>query len=439
MTAERLEQLADTIHDGQARLVLVDDGRQPEPRGRAHGAGDHQPRADDRQHRPPRHRRQLDHRPVQRDGLAAVQQHDQPARRPRLHQRRRTARRSPASSASTTARIPTRGQPGLRPDHRGHPRRQDQGPLGHRHQPGALVDQPGRRSASVLGRLDFLVVQDMYATTETAQRADLVLPAAGWGEKEGTFINSERRIGLHQEGRARARRRRWPTSTSSSSIAEAWGCGDMFARVDSPRGGLPDPQGLSRGQPCDITGIADYAMLDDARRHPVAAARAARRRAGSRAPAVRGRPLLPRPTAGRASSSRRRAPMPEPTDDELPVRCCSPAAAARASGTPRPARRSRRCCASCTRASPTSRSTRPTRARCGIAPQRVGRRRVAPRRACGPAPSSTHAVQPGPGVHPDALRRHQPADASPRSTRYSRQPAYKHCAVRVRRDNDAPA
>ncbi len=48
----------------------------------------------------------------------------------------------------------------------------------------------------ILGRLDFLVVQDMYATTETATRAHLVLPAAGWGEKEGTFINSERRIGL---------------------------------------------------------------------------------------------------------------------------------------------------------------------------------------------------------------------------------------------------
>ncbi|MEZ6070053.1 MAG: molybdopterin-dependent oxidoreductase [Pirellulales bacterium] len=48
----------------------------------------------------------------------------------------------------------------------------------------------------VLSRLDFLVVQDMYTTTETAQMADLLLPAAGWGKKEGTFINSERRIGL---------------------------------------------------------------------------------------------------------------------------------------------------------------------------------------------------------------------------------------------------
>ena len=35
----------------------------------------------------------------------------------------------------------------------------------------------------ILEKLDFLVVQDMYPTTETAQRADLYLPAAGWGEK----------------------------------------------------------------------------------------------------------------------------------------------------------------------------------------------------------------------------------------------------------------
>ncbi|MGH8047647.1 MAG: molybdopterin-dependent oxidoreductase, partial [Chthoniobacterales bacterium] len=48
---------------------------------------------------------------------------------------------------------------------------------------------------ALLDKLEFLVVQDLYPTTETAQRADLYLPAAGWGEKEGTLINSERRIG----------------------------------------------------------------------------------------------------------------------------------------------------------------------------------------------------------------------------------------------------
>jgi len=48
----------------------------------------------------------------------------------------------------------------------------------------------------ILDKLDFLVVQDMYPTTETAELADLYLPAAAWGEKDGTFINSERRLGL---------------------------------------------------------------------------------------------------------------------------------------------------------------------------------------------------------------------------------------------------
>ena len=37
----------------------------------------------------------------------------------------------------------------------------------------------------LIRNLEFFVVQDMYHSTETAQRADLMLPAAGWGEKEG--------------------------------------------------------------------------------------------------------------------------------------------------------------------------------------------------------------------------------------------------------------
>ena len=43
-----------------------------------------------------------------------------------------------------------------------------------------------------LEALDFLVVQDMFMT-ETAQRANVVLPAAAWMEKEGSFTNFEGR------------------------------------------------------------------------------------------------------------------------------------------------------------------------------------------------------------------------------------------------------
>jgi len=35
-----------------------------------------------------------------------------------------------------------------------------------------------------IGRLDCLVVQDMYHDTETARLADIVLPAAGWARRK---------------------------------------------------------------------------------------------------------------------------------------------------------------------------------------------------------------------------------------------------------------
>ena len=41
---------------------------------------------------------------------------------------------------------------------------------------------------------EFVVVQDGFYPTPTMDYADLVLPAAIWGEKEGTYTNSERRI-----------------------------------------------------------------------------------------------------------------------------------------------------------------------------------------------------------------------------------------------------
>lgn len=45
-----------------------------------------------------------------------------------------------------------------------------------------------------LAACPFVVVQEAFFTTETCRYADLLLPAASWGEKEGTVTNSERRI-----------------------------------------------------------------------------------------------------------------------------------------------------------------------------------------------------------------------------------------------------
>jgi anaerobic selenocysteine-containing dehydrogenase len=119
------------------------------------------------------------------------------------------------------------------------------------------------RFNEIVQKLDFLVVQDMYFTTETAQRAHLVLPAAGWGEKVGTFINSERRIGLVKKV-SRAPGHALSDFNIFKLIAQYWGCGKMFEKWSSPESVFQILKELSRGQPCEITGIRDYQMIDDA-------------------------------------------------------------------------------------------------------------------------------------------------------------------------------
>jgi len=57
-----------------------------------------------------------------------------------------------------------------------------------------MVTDPDTNHVRIaLNRLDLLIVQDIFLT-ETAQMADVVLPAACWGEKEGTTTNTCRAV-----------------------------------------------------------------------------------------------------------------------------------------------------------------------------------------------------------------------------------------------------
>ncbi|QEF94368.1 formate dehydrogenase subunit alpha [Methanothermobacter sp. KEPCO-1] len=59
-----------------------------------------------------------------------------------------------------------------------------------------LLSEPDiERTREALEGLEFLVVQDIFLT-ETAELADVVLPAASFAEKDGTFTNTERRVQL---------------------------------------------------------------------------------------------------------------------------------------------------------------------------------------------------------------------------------------------------
>ena len=120
------------------------------------------------------------------------------------------------------------------------------------------------RFADLRKKLDFLVVQDMYGSTETAQMADLVLPAAGWGEKDGVMINSERRLGVVRKV-SRAPGQALSDFAIFKLIAEAWGCGDMFRAWTSPAAAFEILKELSRGRPFDFTGIRDHAHIEENR------------------------------------------------------------------------------------------------------------------------------------------------------------------------------
>lgn len=63
-----------------------------------------------------------------------------------------------------------------------------------------LVSLPNARLVEkALKNARFVVLQDISAKNEACAYADVIFPAAGWAEKEGTMTNSERRIALLQK------------------------------------------------------------------------------------------------------------------------------------------------------------------------------------------------------------------------------------------------
>ncbi|MFC3169126.1 nitrate reductase [Paracoccus fontiphilus] len=88
------------------------------------------------------------------------------------------------------------------------------------------------RVARAIKGCDFVVVSDMIARTDTARLAHVLLPATGWGEKDGTVTNSERRISRQRRVLAPAGQARddWRII---ADVAARMGWGSAFA-WDSP-------------------------------------------------------------------------------------------------------------------------------------------------------------------------------------------------------------
>ena len=112
-----------------------------------------------------------------------------------------------------------------------------------------------------LSRADFVVVQEAYRDAETCDYADVLLPAASWGEKEGTVTNSERRISrvraaVPPPGEARAD---WQIAADFARRLSL--AGEKLFPYQNPEQVFNEHRESTRGRDLDITGIS-YAALD---------------------------------------------------------------------------------------------------------------------------------------------------------------------------------
>jgi ferredoxin-nitrate reductase len=109
----------------------------------------------------------------------------------------------------------------------------------------------------------FLVVQDCFANTETAQLADVVLPSAMWGEKTGCMTNAERRCTLLRKavdppGEARPDLDIFLDFADRMNLRDA--DGQQLIRYTDPEGAFDEWRAVSRGCIPDYSGMS-YARL----------------------------------------------------------------------------------------------------------------------------------------------------------------------------------
>ncbi|WP_421681750.1 molybdopterin-dependent oxidoreductase [Stutzerimonas urumqiensis] len=127
----------------------------------------------------------------------------------------------------------------------------------------SLPDQ--QRVHQALAACPFVVVQEAFATTETCRHADLLLPAASWGEKQGTVTNSERRISRVRQaipapGEARPD---WAIACDFARRLERHlrpGAPSLFD-FQTPQALFEEYKALTAGRDLDYSGL-DYARID---------------------------------------------------------------------------------------------------------------------------------------------------------------------------------
>jgi formate dehydrogenase major subunit len=111
----------------------------------------------------------------------------------------------------------------------------------------AMSDPNLNHARAALAALDHLVVQDMFLT-ETAAYADVVLPASGWAEKDGTVSNTDRRVQLGKAAvplPGESRQDLWIIRDIGKGMGLDWNYSHVSEVYDEMRGAMPSITGIT--------------------------------------------------------------------------------------------------------------------------------------------------------------------------------------------------
>ncbi|WIM93077.1 molybdopterin oxidoreductase family protein [Actinoplanes oblitus] len=128
--------------------------------------------------------------------------------------------------------------------------------------PAVSMPESARIRRILAGEQCFVVVQDLFLT-ETARLADVVLPAAGWGEKTGTFTNADRTVHLSEKavdppGEARSDLDIFLAYADAMDFRDDDGA--PLVKWRTPEEAFDAWRAASAGRPCDYSGLT-YAKL----------------------------------------------------------------------------------------------------------------------------------------------------------------------------------
>lgn len=112
-----------------------------------------------------------------------------------------------------------------------------------------------------IDKLELFIVQDIYDDTDTSNECHVYLPVVPGIKKEGSLINTERRIAAMRPALEKDINERTDFEVIYG-VGEALGMGELLDKWKTPRDVFNLMKECSRNMPCDMTGV-DYDGLVD--------------------------------------------------------------------------------------------------------------------------------------------------------------------------------